>query len=154
MDVRTEATGAMANTDHILQEAQRWMGSFIEADCKKNSVIQQLLQRLDENQFEMDQLRRDLAAERKSRTNFQVESDRYESEMIRLEQRMVSSWHVPGEDARCLVFYHRPLLPLHRWPGSMPWFPDPAPPAQSRFCSKELAANTVCRTRAPLSRFL
>lgn len=94
MDVRAEAKFVMAETEHILQEAQRWMGSFIEADRKKNSVIQQLIQRLDENQFEMDQLRRDLAAERKTRNTFQMDSDHYESEMVKLEQRVVSSCRV------------------------------------------------------------
>lgn len=141
MDVRTEAKLAMANTEHILQDAQLWMGSFIEADCKKNSVIQQLIERLDENQYEMEQLRRDLAAERKTRNTFQMESDRYESEMLRLEQRVVSFLpSMPGVLS--------PLPPLYHGPSAS------VPPVRRVFYSYTLAAHTVRRMRVPLSPFL
>lgn len=62
---------------------------------------QALIKRLEDDQHEVGQLKRDLAAERKSRNNFQVEAERYESAVQRLEQKIVS-YHIRsllGHDA-------------------------------------------------------
>lgn len=52
------------------------------------------MQQLEDEQRQMDQLKRDLAAEHKSRNNFQMEAERYESSMQRLQQDVVST-HLP-----------------------------------------------------------
>ncbi|ETS73649.1 hypothetical protein PFICI_14595 [Pestalotiopsis fici W106-1] len=50
--------------------------------------IAALIQRLEDEQHQKDQLKRDLAAEHKSRNNFQMEAERYESVVQRLEQKI------------------------------------------------------------------
>lgn len=86
MDLRTHAERCMADTEKTLHDAQEWMGNFIATDQQKNEVIRALMQQLEDEQRQMDQLKRDLAAEHKSRNNFQMEAERYESSMQRLQQ--------------------------------------------------------------------
>ncbi|KAK9793567.1 hypothetical protein SCARD494_06151 [Seiridium cardinale] len=88
MDLRAHAERCMADTDHILGDARDWMGSFISADQQKNEVITALIKQLEDHQHEIGQLKRDLAAEHKSRNNFQMEAERYESHMQRFEQKI------------------------------------------------------------------
>ncbi|KAF3024809.1 hypothetical protein E8E14_009453 [Neopestalotiopsis sp. 37M] len=88
MDIRAHAERCMKDTEIILHDAQEWMGNFINSDHQKNEVITALIQRLEDEEQQKNQLKRDLAAEHKSRNNFQMEAERYESAMQRLEQKV------------------------------------------------------------------
>ncbi|KAK8081027.1 hypothetical protein PG997_008845 [Apiospora hydei] len=88
MDIRNEADMAIGDTQQILQAATAWMGSFIATDQRKDKIIQELLRRLEDTEETMDQLRGDLAAERKSRRDYQMESDKSSQDMKRLEQKI------------------------------------------------------------------
>ncbi|KAK8052377.1 hypothetical protein PG993_003762 [Apiospora rasikravindrae] len=89
MDIRNEAEMAIGDTQQVLQAATAWMGSFIATDQRKDKIIQELLRRLEDTEDTMNQLRGDLAAERKSRRDYQMESDKSSQDMKRLEQKIV-----------------------------------------------------------------
>ncbi|KAK8119839.1 uncharacterized protein PG998_004465 [Apiospora kogelbergensis] len=88
MDMRNEAEMAIGDTQEVLQAATAWMGSFIASDQRKDKIIQELLRRLEDTEDTMNQLRGDLAAERKSRRDYQMESDKSNQTMRRLEQKI------------------------------------------------------------------
>lgn len=76
------------NTQGILDHAQQWMGSFIQADQDKNKVIHGLLKQLEEQIAQRNQLNRDLASERMSRNQFQVESQNFEMSLQKIQQKI------------------------------------------------------------------
>ncbi|KAK6853900.1 hypothetical protein PG995_010712 [Apiospora arundinis] len=88
MDIRNEAEMAIGDTQDVLQAATAWMGSFIATDQRKDKIIQELLRRLEDTEETMNQLRGDLAAERKSRRDYQMESDKSNQNIKRLEQKI------------------------------------------------------------------
>ncbi|KAK7926667.1 hypothetical protein PG985_003665 [Apiospora marii] len=88
MDIRNEAEMAIGDTQAVLQDATAWMGNFIATDQRKDKIIQELLRRLEDTEDTMNQLRGDLAAERKSRRDYQMESDKSGNDLKRLEQKI------------------------------------------------------------------